>query len=126
MLTRSVWYYKSVRRSDVAVRRCIVDITNTSIRYGVCRIHALLKCEGWKDNNKRIHRIYKLERLNLRSKSSSRSKVAAYRMKRRSLIKPHECWSMNFVEYQLFNGRKFRVLTLVDSALQPGSVSPSK
>jgi len=59
MLTRSVWYYKSVRRSDVAVRRRIVGIANTRIRYGVNRIHALLKREGWKENKKRICRIYK-------------------------------------------------------------------
>ena len=115
MLTRSVWYYKSIRRSDVAVRRRIVEIANTRIRYGVNRIHALLKREGWKDNKKRIHRIYKEEGLNLRSKRPRRSKVAAHRMERPSLIKPHQCWSMDFVADQLFNGRKFRVLTLVDN-----------
>ncbi|MFN7584594.1 MAG: IS3 family transposase, partial [Bacteroidota bacterium] len=27
----------------------------------------------------------------------------------------HQCWSMDFVADQLFNGRKFRVLTLVDN-----------
>jgi len=66
MLTHSVWYYKSVRRSDVAVRWRIVEIANTRIRYGVNHIHSLLKREGWKDNKKRIHLIYKEEGLNLR------------------------------------------------------------
>jgi len=36
-------------------------------------------------------------------------------MERPSLIKPLQCWSMDFVADQLFNGRKFRVLTLVDN-----------
>jgi hypothetical protein len=48
MLTRSVWYYKSVRRSDKAVRRRIVEIANTRIRYGVNRSYVLLRREGWK------------------------------------------------------------------------------
>lgn len=80
MLTRSVWYYKSVRRSDKAVRRRIIEITNTRIRYGVNRIYVLLRRECWKDNKKRVHRIYKEEWLNLRSKRPRRSKVAAHRM----------------------------------------------
>jgi putative transposase len=46
MLTSSVWYYKSVRRSDKAVRRRIVEIANTRIRYGVNRIYVLLRREG--------------------------------------------------------------------------------
>jgi putative transposase len=115
MLTRSVWYNKSVRRSDVDFRRRIVEIANNRIRYGVNRIRALLKREGCKDNKKRIHRIYKEEGLNLRSKRPRRSKVAAHRMERPNLIKPHQFWSMDFVADQLFNGQKFRVLTLVDN-----------
>jgi putative transposase len=116
MLTRSVWCYKSVRRSDKAVRRRIVEIANTRIRHGVNRIYVLLRGEGWKDNKKRIHRIYKEEGgLNLRSKRPRRSKVAAHRMERPVLALPHQCWSMDFVADQLFNGRKFRVLTLVDN-----------
>lgn len=86
MLTRSVLYYKSVRRSDVAVRRRIVEIANTRIRYGINRIHALLKREGWKDNKNLIYHIYKKEGLNLRSKRPRRSKVAAHCMERPNLI----------------------------------------
>ena len=115
MLTRSVWYYKSVRRSDKAVRRRIVEIANTRVRYGVNLIYVLLRREGWRDNKKRVHRIYKEEGLNLRSKRPRRSKVAAHRMERPKDVNLHQCWSMDFVADQLFNGRKFRVLTLVDN-----------
>ncbi len=115
MLNRAAWYYKSTKRSDKAVRSRIVEIANTRIRYGVNRIHVLLRREGWKDNKKRVHRIYKEEGLNLRSKRPRRSKVAAHRMERPKQVNLHQCWSMDFVADQLFNGRKFRVLTLVDN-----------
>ena len=115
MLNRAAWYYKSCKRSDKAVRSRIVEIANTRVRYGVNRIHVLLRREGWKDNKKRIHRTYKEEGLNLRSKRPRRSKVAAHRMERPKDVNLHQCWSMDFVADQLFNGRKFRVLTLVDN-----------
>lgn len=114
-LHRSIWYYKSVRRSDKAVRKRIVEIAAARVRYGVNRIHVLLRREGWKDNKKRVHRIYKEEGLNLRRKRPRRSKVAAHRMERPSTNNLHQCWSMDFVADQLFDGRKFRVLTLVDN-----------
>ena len=52
MLNRAAWYYKSTKRSDKAFRSRILEIANTRIRYGVNRIHVLLKREGWKDNEK--------------------------------------------------------------------------
>lgn len=74
MLSRSLWYRQSTKRSDKAIRSRIVEIANTRIRYGVNRIHVLLRREGWKDNKKRVHRIYKEEGLNLRSKDLAEAK----------------------------------------------------
>jgi len=70
----------------------------------------LLRREGWRDNHKRVHRLYKEEGLNLRTKRSRRNKAAAHRV----LSTNQECWSMDFVADQPFNGRKFRCLTIVD------------
>lgn len=115
MLHRSVWYYRPHRRSDKAVRKRIIEIAAARVRYGVNRIHVLLRREGWKDNKKRVHRIYKEEGLNIRSKRPRRSKGAAHRMERPEINNLHQCWSMDFVADQLFDGRRFRVLTLVDN-----------
>lgn len=115
MLHRSVWYYRSQRRSDKAIRQRIIEIAATRVRYGVNRIHVLLRREGWKDNKKRVHRIYKEEGLNIRSKRPRRSRGAAHRMERPEINHLHQCWSMDFVADQLFDGRRFRVLTLVDN-----------
>jgi len=79
------------------------------------RIYTLLRREGWKDNHKRVHRLYKLEGLNLRSKRPKRNRAAAQRLDREQAYSLHECWSMDFVADQLFNGHKFRCLTVVDN-----------
>jgi len=85
------------------------------VRYGFWRIHTLLRREGWGVNHKRSYRVYKLEGLNLRSKRPRRCRAGAHRLERRAALAPHQSWSMDFVADELFDGRRFRALTLVDN-----------
>ena len=112
---RSGWYYKANKREDRPVRQRIKEIAAARVRYGLWRIYTLLRREGFKDNHKRVHRIYKEEGLNLRSKRPRRNKAAAHRLERPELNSLHQVWSMDFVSDQLFDGRKFRCLTVVDN-----------
>jgi len=75
----------------------------------------LLRREGFKDNHKRVYRIYREEGLNLRIKRPRRSKASANRMDRPDISTINQVWSMDFVADQTFNGRKFRALTIVDN-----------
>lgn len=112
---RSNWHYKPKGREDRPLRQRIKEIAAARVRYGMWRIYVLLRREGFKDNHKRVHRIYKEEGLNLRSKRPRRSKSAAHRLERSENNCLHNCWSMDFVSDQLFDGRKFRALTIVDN-----------
>jgi putative transposase len=93
----------------------IREIAETRIRYGCPRIHIQLRREGWLVNNKKTHRIYCLEGLNLRRRRPRRHVTAAHRRERPVLSHPNQCWSMDFVSDNLFNGRSFRALTIVDN-----------
>lgn len=93
----------------------IRDIAKTRIRYGFWRIFTLLRREGFKDNHKRIYRLYKLEGLNLRSKRQRRSRSGAHRIQSMIVTTINLCWSMDFVADQLFDGRRFRVLSVMDN-----------
>lgn len=114
-MARSNWRYHPHRREDRHVRQRIKDIAAARVRYGMWRIYVLLRREGFKDNHKRVHRIYKEEGLNLRSKRPRRNKSAAHRLERPEINNLHQVWSMDFVADQLFDGRKFRALTIVDN-----------
>ena len=115
-IARSLLYYKlQGPRDDRAIRARIKEIAETRVRYGFERIHVLLRREGWRDNHKRTYRIYKEEGLNLRSKRPRRNKAAAHREKHPLLTSANECWSMDFVADALFDGRRFRALTIVDN-----------
>jgi putative transposase len=91
------------------------EITQVRVRYGARRIHVLLRREGWAVNHKRVHRIYVQAGLNLRAKRPRRRKAAAPRMDRPILTAPNQLWSMDFVADALFNGQRFRALTIVDN-----------
>jgi putative transposase len=102
-------------RDDQAVRQRIKEIAAVRVRYGVARIHVLLRREGWCDNHKRVRRIYREEGLNLRHRRPRRNKAAAHRQTQPSLTARNQCWSLDFVMDALFDGRRFRALTLVDN-----------
>jgi putative transposase len=93
----------------------INEIARVRVRYGYKRIHVLLQREGWKVNHKRVYWIYCEEGLNLRTKRPKRRVSAAHRVKRPAATRVNESWSMDFVTDSLFNGRRFRALTIVDN-----------
>jgi putative transposase len=97
------------------LRMRMKEIAAVRVRYGFWRIYILLRREGFMDNHKRMYRIYKEEGLNLRSKRPRRSKAGAHRMQRPEISNINQCWSMDFVADQLFDGRRFRALTIVDN-----------
>jgi len=93
----------------------IKDIASARVRYGFRRIHVLLRREGWQVNHKRVYRLYCIEGLNLRTKGKKKRLRAASRPDRPRAAKLNESWSMDFVSDELFNGRRFRALTIVDN-----------
>jgi putative transposase len=88
------------------------EIAGVRIRYGFWRIFILLRREGFKDNHKRIYRLYREEGLNLRSKRPKRNRACAHRLERTQVSTINQCWSMDFVSDQLFDGHKFRALAI--------------
>lgn len=115
MFHRSSWCYKPKEKNDSVLISRMREIAQTRVRYGFWRIYILLRREGWKDNSKRIYRLYKQEGLNLRSKRPRRCRASAHRLDRLQISNLNQVWSMDFVLDQLFDGRRFRSLTIVDN-----------
>jgi putative transposase len=72
-------------------------------------------------NKKRVRRLYRLEGLQLRTRIRRRKHMCLHRGVVPQAQRTHERWSMDFVHDQLFDGRPFRMLTVVDqfSRLSP-------
>jgi putative transposase len=110
-----MYSYESLRRDQAFLRKRIREIAETRVRYGYKRIHTLLRREGWVINHKRVYRIYCEESLQMRNKTPKRRVMAKLREDRQMATEQNECWSMDFVHDQLFDGSKIRCLTVIDN-----------
>lgn len=119
---RSSYHYKSRRPSQAALIKRIREIAETRVRYGYRRIHVLLQREGWQVNAKRVYRLYRLEGLQLRNKTPKRKVSAKLREDRCLATMPNQVWAMDFMSDQLFDGRRIRILTIVDAVTR---ISPA-
>jgi putative transposase len=108
------WYAKSQARDQSALRLRIREIAHARPRFGYLRIHVMLRREGWPVNKKRIYRWCRHEGLQIRMRLRRRKHMCLHRGPVPQAQRTHERWSMDFVHDQLFGGRAFRVLTLVD------------
>ncbi len=89
-LQRASFAYKARGRDDTVLRRRLRELAQVRVRYGSQRLYVLLRREGWLDNHKRVHRLYCLEGLNLRSKRPRRNRAAAHRLEQLPLGRLHQ------------------------------------
>ena len=112
---RNQFRMKSTKDRQEFLRMRIKEIAKVRFKFGYRRIHILLRREGWKINHKRVYRIYREEGLNLRAKGG-RKKLGVPRQPRSDMPRRmNECWAMDFVSDQLYDGKRFRALTLIDA-----------
>jgi putative transposase len=112
--SRAGFYRKSTATDQSALRLRIREIAHARPRFGYQRIHVMLRREGWAVNKKRVRRLYRLDGLQLRARIRRRKHMCLHRGPVPVPSAPHERWSMDFVHDQLFDGRPFRILAVVD------------
>jgi putative transposase len=85
-------------------------------RYGYRRITALLRDSGWIVNAKRVERIWRREGLKVPAKQPKRGRLWLNDGSCIRLRPEHRdhVWSYDFVEDRTHDGRKFRMLNVVD------------
>jgi putative transposase len=113
-ISRSSLTYVGNQRDCQALRLRIREIAASRIHYGCERVFVMLRREGWRDNHKRVHRLYKAEGLSLRHCRPRRSRSGRRRQPRHVALAANELWGMDFVSDALFDARRFRALTIVD------------
>ncbi len=118
---RSSCRYRSRAKDQAALRLRLRDLAAARVRYGYRRLHVLLQREGWRVNHKRVYRLYREEGLGIRVKRR-RKRVSGPRVVPPPAQRPHERWSIDFLADALADGRRFRVLTIVDNVSR---VSPA-
>lgn len=105
--------YQSQRPDDAAMRERLKALANERRRFGYRRLHILLRREGIEVNHKKLFRVYREERLTVRRRGG-RKRAIGTRAPMTLPQGPNQRWSLDFVSDQLSDGRRFRVLVVVD------------
>ena len=109
---RSSVRYRRRRPDDDALRERLRVLAEERRRFGYRRLWVLLRREGH-TVNKRVYRLYKQERLMVRRRGR-RKRAIGVRSSLPLPLKPNQRWSLDFVHDQMTDGRRLRILAVVD------------
>ena len=101
---------------EAALTGAIVDLAREYGRYGYRRVTALLRAEGWACNHKRVERIWRREGLKVPARQPKRGRLwlndgSCVRLRPE---RANHVWAYDFVEDRTRDGRKIRMLNVVD------------
>jgi putative transposase len=112
-LSRSVFRYQARKLDGDEIAQELLQLAGRKPRWGFGKMADYLKHQGYGWNRKRIRRIYRELRLNLRVKPKKRlpQRIA------QPLSQPelaNQSWSLDFMSDSLASGRAFRTLNILD------------
>ncbi|SKA26052.1 HTH-like domain-containing protein [Enhydrobacter aerosaccus] len=111
---RSSIRYWSRRPDDAAIRTRLWELAATRRRFGYRRLHVLLDREGVRLNHKMLRRLYREERLQVRRRGGRKRALGT----RAPMLLPqgrNQRRSLDFLSDTLTDGRRFRILAVVDN-----------
>jgi putative transposase len=106
--------YQATRPDDAALRERLKALAQERRRFGYRRLHVLLRREGQVVNRKRVQRLYREERLTVRRRGGRKRAIGTRRPLETPLV-ANQRWSLDFVSDQMTDGRRFRILTVIDN-----------
>ncbi len=104
---------------EEALTADIVALARQYGRYSYRWVTALLRDAGWTVNRRRVERIWRREGLKVPQKQPKRGRLwlndgSCIRLRPEY---PGHVWAYDFVEGRTHDGRKFRILTIIDEAI---------
>jgi putative transposase len=112
-LDRSSVRYRSIRPDDADLRDAMKTVASERRRFGYRRIHLMLERQGIVMNQKKLRRLYREEKLQVRKRGGRKRALGT----RKPMLLPsrtNERWSLDFVSDAFTDGRRFRILAVVD------------
>lgn len=112
-ISRCTYYYQTKLIDDTEIIDALSVLAQKHPRYGFRKLFKRLRLSGYPWNHKRVYRIYKGLKLNLRRKTKRRLPTRTPE----PLAVPasaNDCWSMDFMSDNLYSGRHFRTFNVID------------
>ena len=112
-LPRSTFQYDPVPKNDDQIIEELDSLIERHPSIGFWMCFYRLRRKGYTWNHKRVYRVYTSMQLNIRRRSKKRLPARV----KQALFQPSEInqvWSLDFMQDSLWDGRKFRVLNIID------------
>jgi putative transposase len=114
LLHRSTARYRTKRQEDPVMTGRLLELAAQRPRHGYDLLWRQLRREGFVVNRKRLLRLYRREKLSLRTKPRKKLVAAVKRVREAPATRPAQRWSMDFMHDSLSSGRSYRVLNVLD------------
>lgn len=111
-IAKSLYYYVSVKDDSPVISK-LRELVDQKPTRGFWYYYGRIRNDGLIWNHKRVKRVYNLMKLNLRRKHKRRLPQRT----KEALCLPvnmNQTWSMDFMHDTLINGRKVRILNIID------------
>lgn len=112
-MPRSTYSYVRVFKDDSVVIRELEELVSKHPSIGFWQCYYRIRRKGYVWNHKRVYRIYTGLHLNIRRRHKKRLPARV----KQSLFQPqriNEVWSVDFMNDSLWDGRRFRLLNVMD------------
>jgi putative transposase len=112
-ISRTTCQYQTKCKDDTAVQAALTDLSTRHVAIGFWQCCYRLRNAGYKWNHKRIYRVYTDMKLNIRGRTKRR---LPQRTKHPLTVPtaPNQVWSIDFMSDSLVDGRRFRLLNIMD------------
>lgn len=112
-ISRTTYQYKAKQKDDSEVQDALAELTTKHVAIGFWQCCYRLWNKGYSWNHKKIYRVYTSMRLNMRRRVKRRlpERVKQALM---AATAPNQVWSIDFMSDSLADGRKFRILNIID------------
>lgn len=112
-LPRSSYQHKAKQRDDSIIEDALTVMVTKHPTIGFWQCYHRLRNRGKKWNHKRVRRVYRAMKLNIRRRAKRR---LPERVKQPLSVPtaPNQVWSIDFMSDALSDGRKVRLLNVID------------
>ena len=112
-LSRTSYQYQNKPKDDSALQDALTSVIDKHPSIGFWQSFHRLRNRGLPWNHKRVRRVYRQMKLNIRRRAKKR---LPERVKQPLAIPsgPNQTWSIDFMSDALTDGRKFRLLNVLD------------
>lgn len=112
-ISRTTCQYTAKAKDDKELQEALTELTTKHVAIGYWQCCYRLWNKGHQWNHKKIYRVYTDMKLNIRRRAKKR---LPERIKQALVVPtaPNRVWSIDFMSDSLVDGRKFRLLNIID------------